>query len=179
MRKTIIINNQTYIWKKIIKKAEQTCGLTIEEDVAIFLVNLLMRFIDISNDTKQSFTKTAYLCQNGHRSFFSDHDIASAADGCLFYLGLFPNRLAKFDMSPEHVITSGKLLYQQINHHPFYTEKDISGAFIAEHYNQMIDILLTIRDDIWHNDPIPEAFMYQLWQATGSKYAYHYLNQQQ
>lgn len=170
----IILNHDLPVWEHLIQEAEHQCHIQLSEHLRTFLSSLLMRFIHETQFNTESISTTA-LCV--HHIHTSKKQIAQAADCCLFFLGIFPNRIAKYAIDPLHYITTGKLLYQNINHHPMHEQKEIVGPLIAKNYIDIIDILLTVRENIWQHEPISKDYAFQLWQGTGSQYALKHLRQ--
>lgn len=174
MNKRIIINHDVSFWDQNIASAQSKCGIQLPENINIFLKDLLSRFIDQPTFNEHSFARITYLMSYQH---IPDTELALTADCCLFYLGLFPSRIAKYNIDPIQFIDNGKSLYASINNHPIHKTNIVTGTCIAYHYIDIVDTLLSFRESIWDNEPIPKDYAYQLWQATGSKYAIQCLNQ--
>lgn len=174
MNRRIITHHDASFWDQNINTAQSTCGIQLPEHINVFLKDLLSRFIDQPTFNDHSFAKIAFLMTRKH---IPTIELALTADSCLFYIGLFPNRIAHYNIDPIQFIDNGKSLYANIQHHPFHKSNNISGTSIAYHYIDIVDTLLSFREIIWADEPIDKNYAYQLWQATGSKYAIRYLNQ--
>lgn len=168
MSKTIIINHDMLIWTRDLALAQDKCGIKLPKNINHFLKDVLIRFVDQPTFNDHSFSKIAYLAEHNSVPLSK---LAETADSCLIYIGLFPNRVDTCDLNLAHFIDTGKALYHQIHQHPVHTANQITGAAIADHYIDMVDTLLSFRENIWHDDPITKLYAYQLWQASGSKYA--------
>ena len=162
------------IWANDLAQAQDKCGIQLPKNINFFLEEVLLRFIDQPTFNEQSFCKVAYLAQYQRIPL---PKLAHTADSCLIYIGLFPNRVDSCNLDLTHFIHTGKALYHQIDQHPTHPTSTVTGATIANHYIDMIDTLLSFRENIWHDDPITKHYAYQLWQASGSKYALRHLHQ--
>lgn len=174
MSKSIIIHHDIPIWTEDLAVAQHKCGIQLPKHISYFLESTLLRFIDQPLFNDHSFNKVAYLAQYQRIPLPT---LADTADSCLIYIGLFPNSVDNCDIDLAHFIDTGKTLYHQIDLHPIHTTNTITGATIANHYIELVDTLLSFRENIWQDDPITKHYAYQLWQASGSKYALRHLHQ--
>lgn len=172
MSKKIIIGNDKDIWRNQLVLAQEKYDILVPEKINFFLEDLLSRYINQPSFNDHSFTKIALLAKYFN---MSAQEIADTADSCLFYIGLFPNRMARYNLDPKHFVNIGQILYHHVEYHPLYDNKDMSGTFIANHYVDMVDSLLSFRESIWENEPIPKEYAYKLWLGSGSKYALKHL----
>lgn len=170
----IIATSNHLHWETLIYEAAQRGQIQLPQKSYEFAHHILENLIH-----EPHFSTHHFLITHIESTFQakSPQSIAEAADHCLVLLGLFPNRLAKFHMDPDIIITTGQSLYRQLDYHPKFMTSTALAPMVVTPYHELIELMLNIHAMIWSHEPLPKDFAYQLWQSTGSRYAQRILHQ--
>lgn len=153
------------LWQDVIKHAENSCCVELNEELEIYLVSLLDRYINKPEVAKQIFA-TAFLealhLQEQQRKVSLQH----IGDQCLLYAGLFPRLAEKRHVKINYFVDLGRSAYAAVSH----TTNDLYGS-LALQFVVLMDVLQSIRP---YNDLLPlEA--YEQWEELGSQRAFKIL----
>ena len=170
----IILTDNHLHWQDLIHCAAQRGQTQLPEKSYQFTNHILENLVNEPDFYAHDFCTTKIMsCLQAQ----STHTIAEAADHCLILLGLFPNRLAKYHIDPDHLVTTGKALYDQLDYHPKYMTTTALSPIVVKPYYELIELMLHIREPIWEHEPLTKDYAYHLWQSTGSRYAQRLLYQ--
>lgn len=159
--------NQTALWRDVIKHAEQKCAVTLKSDLEAYLVTLMIRYTNQPEVARQVLA-TALLEALDKRKSERGLLLQQVGDQCLLFAGLFPQITAKKHVKINYFVDMGRLAYGAISH----GASDLFGS-LAFQFVLLMDVLQSIRPE---NTLMPiEA--YEQWESLGSRRAFNALQQ--
>ena len=101
------------------------------------------------------------------KSHVSTDHLIMLADRSLLDIGLYPNQMSSSLITPEFMVVSGQQLYIDLSQQSPNTDpyEQISQNFII-----LMDILLCLREDFFHQAPLNQAFIHFLTHQTDSQF---------
>jgi len=163
-----IMTNTTSValWHEIVHEAEQSCSVTLKEDIESYLVFLLMRYINKPELVKQiialEFLQSLELTSMKREAILRD-----VGDKCLLFAGLFPGIAKKRLVRPSYYVKLGQAAY-------FRVSKETNDLY--DHLSHQFVPLMDILQSIKTHDLLP-LDAYELWNDTGSRRALAILKQ--
>jgi len=154
----------TALWHDIIHDAMRMCDIHLHEDLASYLVFLMVRYTD-RPDIAKSILALDFLSGLDANSRERQRALQEVGDKCLIFSGLFPTLAETKLVRASYFVNLGRSSYANIS-----TDNDIYEA-LAEKFVVMMDVLQSIRS---YSDEFPDLTPLQafdLWNDTGSKRA--------
>jgi hypothetical protein len=155
------------LWHDVIQYAEGRCEITLSEELEIYLISLLARYMDRPDLAQQIFATTfleSMQKQEKQRSLSLQH----IGDQCLLFAGLFPQSAARKQVKVSYFVEIGRSAYANISQSANDLYWSLALQFVA-----MMDVLQSIRSE---SDLLP-LDAYAQWDELGSKRAWQILNQ--
>lgn len=129
-------------WYALINEAEQTCNVTLNEEVESYLVFLLMRFTQnpqlansvLAVDFLQGLQKNGELRQQL---------LKEIGDKCLLFSGLFPGLATRRRLSSSYFIDMGQSAYSLVV--GIGDQTSVLFAELSEQFAKLIAILQATR----------------------------------
>ncbi len=129
----------TALWYDVVHQAEQSCSVTLKEDLESYLVFLLMRFT-----TKPEFVKEIIALELLQSMEFTPHKregaLRDVGDKCLLFAGLFPNIAKARLVRPSYFVNIGQAAYFRVSRKSNDLYDHLSHQFVS-----LMDILQSIR----------------------------------
>ncbi len=171
MGKLLHSNTSTALWYEIIYEAENSCEITLKQELEWYLIGLLIRFTANPQIVKQimaiDFLQGLKLAKHQREVVLQD-----VGDKCLIFSGLFPANSEKRLVKPSYFVNLGQSAYLNISKNTNDIYALLSDEFVA-----LMDILQTIR---CYSKDYPDLLpikAYELWKETGSRRAFSVLQQ--
>lgn len=148
------------LWQDVIKSAEQRCAITLNADLEVYLVGLLMRYLN-KPELAHRIIATAFLQALEAKKQQNRVSLQAVGDECLIFAGLFPQAAERKLIKINYFVDIGRSAYALIS----ATHTDLFGS-LALQFVVLMDVLQSIRG----SDLLPhEAF--EQWQQVGSQRA--------
>ncbi len=155
----------TALWHEIIHQAEQSCAVTLKEELESYLVFLLMRYINKPEFVKQIMA-LEFLQGMQEFSVKQESLLREVGDKCLLFAGLFPriaeNRLVRL----SYFVKIGQAAYVKISKKTNDLYDDLGHQFVP-----LMDILQSIRHYTQNCPNLLPLEAYEIWNDTGSQRA--------
>lgn len=171
MAKLLHSNTTLALWHEIIYQAENSCEITLKQELESYLVFLLIRFTNKPQIIKQimavDFLKGLKLTQHQKEAALQE-----VGDKCLIFSGLFPQNSEKRLVRPSYFVKLGQSAYLNISKN----DNDIY-ALLSDEFVALMDVLQSIR---CYSKSYPDLLpikAYELWEETGSQRAFSILKQ--
>jgi hypothetical protein len=149
------------LWQAIVKEAESSCSVKLNDELESYLISLLIRYVDQPELAHQLFAKRfleAMHTAPHERAYM----LKKVGDECLLYAGLFPKAADAKAIKLTYFVELGQSAYAAISSSMY----DVYWA-LAYQFIRVMDVLQSIRSD---HDLLPlEA--YEQWQELGSERA--------
>lgn len=156
--------NSLILWQDLVRDAEDSCAIQLNQDHEAYLVSLLSRYLDKPEMAKSVFA-TALLDALQDESAKRQTHLRDVGDRCLLFAGLFPRIAEKRRIKLRYFVEVGRSAYYAIS-----ATGDLFGS-LAVKFVILMDVLQSIRQP---PDMLPlEA--YEQWQELGSQRAYRLL----
>lgn len=159
---TLLTNTTTVVlWQDVIKHAEESCSISLKEELEAYLVSLLIRYTNKPEVAKQILA-IAYLeglqLRLRERSVILQH----VGDQCLLFAGLFPRIAEKRHVKIGYFVDLGRGAYSAVSR----TTNDLYSS-LALQFVTLMDVLQSIPQ---YPALLPlEA--YEQWEEVGSQRA--------
>jgi len=151
------------LWQDVVREAEASCAIRLQQDLEIYLVSLLSRYTNKPEMTKTIFAISLLEAMQDDSNQRSTQ-LRDVGDRCLLFAGLFPRVAQKRQVKLRYFVDIGRGAYYAIS------TMEIFGS-LALKFVSLMDILQAIRQP---PDMLPlEA--YEQWQELGSKRAFQLL----
>lgn len=171
MGKLLQSDTSMSLWHKIIYEAENSCEITLKQELESYLICLLIRFTNKPQIIKQimamDFLEGLQLSKHQREVALQE-----VGDKCLIFSGLFPQNSEKRMVRPSYFVNLGQSAYLNISKH----EDDIY-ALLSDKFVALMDVLQSIR---CYSKSYPDLLplkAYELWEETGSRRAFSVLKQ--
>lgn len=155
------------LWQDVILQAEGRCDVRLTEELEVYLISLLSRYMDRPDIAHKVFA-TAFLesiqMQERQRAVSLQH----VGDQCLLVAGLFPQLANRKQVKISYFVDLGRSAYATISH----TANDLYWS-LAYQFVAMMDVLQSIKKE---SDLLP-LDAYNQWDELGSKRAWQVLHQ--
>ncbi len=156
--------NSLILWQDLVRDAEDTCEVELNQELEAYLVSLLSRYLNKPEMAKSVFA-TALLDALQEESARRQTHLRDVGDRCLLFAGLFPRVAQKRHVKISYFVDVGRSAYYAIS-----ATGDLFGS-LAVKFVILMDVLQSIRQP---PDMLPlEA--YEQWQELGSRRAYQIL----
>lgn len=158
-------------WYELIKEAENRAEQAVEEDLEYYLVQMLQHFID-KPDIVSSIIALDYLIANDAVDTSRQQLLQDVGDKCLLFSGLFPEQAERRRVPVSYFVGLGEAAYYSVA--SFNQEhKAVAELYqsLGEHFVELMDVLLTVRQMNQDSNPINILQAEELWRKTGSKEA--------
>lgn len=156
--------NSQLLWQDLVRDAEDTCDIRLNQELETYLVSLLSRYLNKPEMTQSVFA-TALLEALQAEDVKRQTYLRDVGDRCLLFAGLFPRIAQKRHVKISYFVDVGRSAYYAIS-----ATGDLFGS-LAIKFVILMDVLQSIRQP---PDMLPlEA--YEQWQELGSKRAYQIL----
>jgi len=158
----LLINvNPVTLWYDVIKDAEGQCAITLNEELEVYLISLLIRYTDKPEVAQQIFAKK-FLEGFEQREKQRHFHLQNVGDQCLLYAGLFPRHAQKRHVKITYFVDLGRSAYANVSRVTNDLYSTLSFQFVV-----LMDVLQSIRQP---PDLLPlEA--YEQWNELRSKRA--------
>lgn len=158
-------------WQHLLKKAEQQCGCSLDDELESYLVFTLIRFTEnpelASRALAPDFLRSAHLARP-----LREQQLRDVGDQCLLLAGLFPQRAERRLVRISYYVDMGRTAYDHLS--------QLLNQAIADLYRQLAQHFVLLRD-VLHNirrEPQLQPLQaLELWQDTGSRHARELFNQ--
>lgn len=149
------------LWQDVIKKAENRCSVSLQEDLEAYLAFLLIRYTNKPDLFKQ-IVAHAFLEALQQPENQRIMQLQYVGDQCLLFSGLFPRVAEKRHVKIGYFVDLGRSSYAAIS-----SKSDDLYALLAIQFVALMDVLQSIRQT---PDLLPlEA--YDQWVEVGSQRA--------
>ena len=168
-----IVTNTTPIalWHDIVHQAEQSCSITLKEDLESYLVFLLMRYTSKPELVKQIIA-LEFMQSIELRPAKRTIALQDVGDKCLLFAGLFPSIAEKKLVRLSYFVKLGQAAYVGISRKTNDLYDHLSHQFVL-----LMDVLQSIRQ---YSQACPDLLplqAYEQWNDTGSQRALSILRQ--
>ena len=153
------------LWQDVIKTAENQCAILLDEELEVYLISLLMRYIDKPEVTKQIFAET-FIEAIHQQEMQRKLTMQNVGDQCLLFAGLFPLNAEKRHVNLKYFVEIGRSAYATISK----TSEDLFWT-LSFQFVPLMDVLQSIRQT---PDLLPLQ-AYEQWNDLGSKRAFNIL----
>jgi hypothetical protein len=156
--------NSLILWQDLVRDAENSCAIHLNEKLETYLISLLTRYLNKPEMTKSVFA-TALLeaLEDSNNNRYAQ--LRDVGDRCLLFAGLFPRIAEKRRVKLRYFVDVGQSAYYAIA-----ATEDLFST-LALKFVPLMDVLQSIRQP---PDMLPlEA--YEQWQELGSQRAYQLL----
>lgn len=154
-------------WHALIKEAQSSCDIQLEEDLECYLVMLMMRFVK-EHSLADSILAMEYLEAHEENRLRQGDLLQTVGDKCLLFSGLFPSNAEARRVKVSYYVELGRSAYFQAsevvpnNMQSFYME-------LCKTFTSMRDVLQATRELDQSNEPmLTQLAAIELWQDTGS-----------
>jgi len=161
----------TALWHEIVHEAEQSCAVTLKEEIESYLVFLLMRYINKPEFVKQIMA-LEFLRGTQEISAQQKVILQEVGDKCLLFAGLFPSIAESRLVRLSYFVKIGQAAYVQVSKKSNDLYDHLSHQFVP-----LMDILQSIRHYTKNCPNLLPLEAYELWNDTGSQRAYAILKQ--
>jgi len=175
METLVLHNTATAQWHALVNEAEHRCNAKLGEELESYLVFLLMRNINAASIANRILALD-YLNGLEIHGRLREAQLRDVGDNCLLYSGLFPGRAERRRVRISYYVELGMSAYSIVGESLAGMKAKIF-AQLAEHFVALMDVLQATRD-ISHTQPSLQPLQaMELWNDTGSPYAYATLSQ--
>jgi len=155
------------LWQDVIHHAEGRCDIKLTEELEVYLISLLARYMDRPDIAQQVFA-TAFLESMHQQERQRTISLQHVGDQCLLYAGLFPQAAERRQVKLSYFVDLGRSAYATISH----TANDLFWL-LAYQFVSVMDVLQSIKKE---TDLLP-LDAYTQWDELGSKRAWQVLQQ--
>lgn len=155
------------LWQDVIQYAEGRCDVSLTEELEVYLISLLSRYMDRPDIPQQVFA-TAFLKSIGMQEHQRVLSLQHVGDQCLLMAGLFPQVAKRKQVKVSYFVDLGRSAYATISHSANDLYWSLAYQFVA-----MMDVLQSIKKE---SDLLP-LDAYNQWDELGSKRAWQVLQQ--
>jgi len=161
----------TALWHEIVHEAEQSCSVTLKEDIESYLVFLLMRYINKPEFVKQIIA-SEFLQSMELTPAKREVALQEVGDKCLLFAGLFPSIAESRLVRLSYFVKIGQAAYVRISKKSNDLYDHLGRQFVP-----LMDILQSIRQYTKKCPDLLPLQAYELWNDTGSQRALTMLKQ--
>lgn len=162
----LLIHNSTMIlWYDLVKSAEGECLITLNDELEMYLISLLIRYMDKPELAQQIFAKS-FLSALLTKTVERRTRLQVVGDQCLLYAGLYPSHAEKRRVTVSYFVDLGRSAYASISD----SSNDMYGT-LATQFVTLMDILQAIK----HAQEIPPMQAYEQWVELDSQRSYQML----
>lgn len=161
----------TALWHQVVHEAEESCSVTLNEELESYLVFLLMRYIDKPEFVKHVIA-SEFLQSLELDSIQQEVALREVGDKCLLFAGLYPSIAKKRLVRVSYFVNLGQAAYFRISRKSNDLYEGLSHQFVA-----LMDILQSIRHYSKQYPDLLPLEAYELWNDTGSQRALAILKQ--
>jgi len=158
-------------WYELVKEAESTSGLVVNEELESYLVNLLVRFMD-KPEIAGAVLGLDYLQAEQQQGRGRSDVLRQVGDQCLLYSGLYPERAERRRCRISYFVELGQLSYASAANQ---AQKDSEIALVLKllcvRFVRLMDILQSMRNLAGPEKELSLLSAVELWQDTGSEAA--------
>lgn len=149
------------LWHDVVREAETTCKVSLEQGLEAYLVFLLDRYIN-KPEVAKKIMATEFLQNAKQSSIKRQLALQNVGDQCLLLSGLFPKLAEKRLVKVTYFIHIGQVSYSAISS----STNDLYDS-LAKKFVTLMDILQSIRH---YADELPDLLLaYELWNEAGSQ----------
>jgi len=169
MAERIVSRHSTHEWHNLVSEAQQTAGVSLNEELESYLVFMLMRYTD-RPEMAASILALDYLAGSNALGKVRHERMRDVGDQCLLYSGLFPERAERRRVRVSYYVDLGRSAYHTA---AGATQQALSQLFIglASQFVLIMDTLQAMRGISGDGRPLTPILAFELWQDTGSKQA--------
>lgn len=177
MAELVLQPTETAQWHALVNEAQAAAAHQLDESLESYLVFLLMRFTRRPDMFAQIMAKEYLNCQADGSEQRSEK-LRDIGDHCLLFSGLFPHQAERRLVNIGYFVDLGRTAYHEIAHRSSHSASMLF-AHLAEDFVLLMDILHAIRTLQHEQDPhLGKLQAFELWQETGSQFAFDSLNTQ-
>lgn len=166
-------------WYCAVSEAHQAAPVELDLQSESYLVFLLHRFTD-KPDVLQSVIALDFLKAAHQQGALREHKLREIGDKCLLLAGLFPQRASRRCLRISYFVDLGMTAFDALSDSEFNTlDNHTTFHDLANTFVPMMDVLHTLRSFSRDESVLTAEEASDLWQQTGSLYAFNVLKQYQ
>ena len=155
-------------WLALVKEAQASLLINLEEELENYLVFLLIRFMNKPEIINQNISLNFLNCYHpGQQHYQQQQQLQAVGDQCLLFSGLFPKRSQRRGIKLSYIVKLGQIAYENLAFiNPLYHHLSLK-------FTLLMDTLLALRGDKSPSIDLSQAF--DLFRNTHSQYAHQLL----
>ena len=169
MSRIILEPTATAQWQSLVKEAENSSKLLLNEELESYLVFLLIRFTE-QTDLAKSVLALEFLENSRALSQKQKNELRDVGDKCLLISGLFPGRAQRRRVKISYFVDLGQDAYGLLSLH---CKQELATLFraLGEGFVSLMDILHVVREISCESERLTPLQADELWQDTASPHA--------
>lgn len=165
-------------WHRLVNDAQFVIADRLDEVLESYLVFLLMRYMR-HHRLGARIMALDYLEGTNSRSRSGKNRLREVGDSCLLFAGLFPEIARRRRVAIHYFIELGQTAYATLSdNHSIHGEAGSTFTQLAEGFVRLVDVLLAMRTLNGQGVSLQPLEAYELWNETGSRFAYQALSEQ-
>lgn len=165
----IIEPTVTAQWQGLVKEAENSSNLVLNEELESYLVFLLVRFTGQPQLAK-SVLALEFLENSQAIGCKQQNELRDVGDKCLLIAGLFPGRAIRRRVKISYFVHLGQNAYVALSLHSSNRLADLYKS-LSEGFVSLMDVLHVVREIASETGRLSPLQAQELWQDTASPHA--------